>query len=350
MDKKALQLPNGNYPLMSVIVPVYNVAPYLREALDSVIHQTYSHLEILIIDDGSTDDSGKICDEYAGKDGRIRLIHQENKGLSAARNVGLDQSAGDYIAFLDPDDAFHPSFVEMLLHAVVRTKADVAICRYTVQRTEGALDRYKKSGKRGALFPAIGPGIYDRMTALRELVGHRINANVWNKLYKKKLWEKLRFPDGRVYEDIETAYKIAERCEKCCVIDSPLYFYRKRPGSITTTYSRKEFSDWMLAESRVHSYISSHIPEFFSEELLERHKAAFLRALMAYYIHIKGSKNDEEALRRLIVKTGKTEATEKLGVRVSASYWLVCHCPWLLKGMYPLYRPVRRLVWAVVRR
>lgn len=350
MDKKTYQMQDGTFPLVSVIIPVYNVDRYLREALDSVICQTYSHLEIILIDDGSTDASGRICDEYARKDPRIHLIRQENKGLSTARNVGLDCSAGDYIAFLDPDDAFHPSFVEMLLIAIMRTKADMSLCMYTVQHTEGALNRCKKMGKRSTLHPAIGPGTYDRVTVLRALAEQRINVSVWNKLYRKELWEELRFLDGHVYEDGETAYKIAERCEKCCVIDSPLYFYRKRPGSITTTYSQKELSDWLLTHSRIQSYISSHIPEVFSEELLERNQAAFFCALMARYAQIRRSEKDEESLRNLIVETGRMAVPEKLEFHVRTAYWMICHCPWLLKGMYPLYHQFRQFIRAVVRR
>ncbi len=118
-----------NDALISIVIPVYNVRPYLAEALDSVIHQTYANLEILLVDDGSTDGSGEICDEYASKDPRIRVIHQENKGLSASRNAGLDRMRGESVAFLAPDDAFDPCFIEKLAAALNREQADLAMCK-----------------------------------------------------------------------------------------------------------------------------------------------------------------------------------------------------------------------------
>ena len=127
-------------PLVSVIIPIYNVRPYLCEALDSVLRQTYRNLEILIIDDGSDDGSEEICDEYGKKDSRITVIHQKNRGLSAARNVGLNRMRGDYIAFLDPDDAFHPDMIRCLMEALQRNEAEIAVCGiircYTLHRME----------------------------------------------------------------------------------------------------------------------------------------------------------------------------------------------------------------------
>ena len=114
-------------PLVSVIIPVYNVSPYLRESLDSVISQTYTNLEIIAVDDGSTDDSGRICDEYAEKDTRIKVIHQANRGLSAARNAGLNAMTGEYVAFLDSDDALYPEMVECMVKGMEKNAADIAV-------------------------------------------------------------------------------------------------------------------------------------------------------------------------------------------------------------------------------
>lgn len=124
---------NNNY-LITVIIPVFNVKPYLIDALESVINQTYKRLEIIIIDDGSTDGSGEICDEYAQKDDRIRVVHQNNKGLSAARNVGLDLLSGDIIAFFDSDDIYHTDFIEKMVEAMLENNTDIVLCKYTRQR------------------------------------------------------------------------------------------------------------------------------------------------------------------------------------------------------------------------
>ena len=135
-----------NKGFVSVIIPVYNVRPFLEEALDSVLNQTYKNLEIIIIDDGSTDGSGEICDEYAGRDNRIQVIHQDNGGLSAARNAGLDVMTGDLVAFLDPDDAYVDSFIETLVNAMAAEDVDLVICGCTVHYTTGPLS-YPGSGK-----------------------------------------------------------------------------------------------------------------------------------------------------------------------------------------------------------
>ena len=125
-------------PLVSVIIPVYNVAPYLREALDSVIGQTYHNLEILIIDDGSTDGSESICDEYKS-DARVTVIHQKNGGLSNARNTGLDLAQGEFVCFLDPDDAYDTFFVERLIAPMISDHHDIAVCRFSVYKTTGRM-------------------------------------------------------------------------------------------------------------------------------------------------------------------------------------------------------------------
>ena len=133
-------------PLVSVIIPVYNVLPYIREALDSVLHQTWQRLEIFIVDDGSDDGSEAVCDEYR-RDDRVIVIHQENRGLSGARNTGLDRMTGEYVAFLDSDDAFHPEMIQRMLEAVRRTGAELAVCGYEIRRSEGRLTGAGRTGK-----------------------------------------------------------------------------------------------------------------------------------------------------------------------------------------------------------
>ena len=146
--------------LVSIIVPVYNVAPYLREALDSIVNQTYKDLEILIIDDGSTDGSSAICEEYASKDPRIRLIHQSNKGLSGARNTGLEHATGDYVAFIDSDDSVSPVFIESLVNAMTSSSASIAVCKFSIINTSGSMTGVAAS----SLIPSIDPFIQYKLT------------------------------------------------------------------------------------------------------------------------------------------------------------------------------------------
>lgn len=190
--------------LVSVIIPVFNVRPYIAEAIESVLHQTYNNLEIIIIDDGSTDGSEEVCDDYAQRDKRIIVVHKQNEGVSAARNTGLDLLNGDMVAFLDSDDAFHPDFVSVLLEALIRERADIAMCKYTDHCT---VEKMKKIGEEKE-EPGMEEGVYDRFDALRALNDRKINHAVWNKLYRQELWKKIRFPSGHMYEDVDTTFRI----------------------------------------------------------------------------------------------------------------------------------------------
>lgn len=171
---------------VSVIIPVFNVHPYLIEALDSVRNQTYDNLEIVLIDDGSTDGSEKICDEYAYIDNRIKLIHQHNKGLSAARNVGLEIMTGDAVAFLDPDDKFHPDYINLMLTALQNYNADIVICKAAAKHTLGEMVWDSKE-----IYSDTPDGLFDRKSSLQLHADGKINDGVWNKLYRKELWEKI---------------------------------------------------------------------------------------------------------------------------------------------------------------
>ena len=180
-------------PLVSVIIPIYMIDRYVGICVESVINQTYTNLEIVIVDDGSTDGSGGICDEYAQRDRRIRVIHQENRGLSAARNTGLDKVSGEYIAFLDSDDAYRPDYVETMMRFMISDEPDLVLSRYEDCRTTGKLEG--NGGKDGGkeVHPSILPGVYDRAGALRGLAEGTISPNIWNRIYRRKLWNSIRF-------------------------------------------------------------------------------------------------------------------------------------------------------------
>ncbi len=217
--------------LVSVIIPVYNVRPYLREALDSVINQTYQNLEIIIVDDGSTDGSGEVCDEYKA-DSRVRVVHQENQGLSGARNTGLDHMTGEYVAFLDSDDAFHPDMVGTMMEAMLRHGAELAVCGYNTFETEGSLQQ----AKREACFQFEKEEELTGAEAFQRILEGRIPVYAWNKLYKKTIWRQLRYPEGHVFEDSRVIPYVMEQCERVVVIPRILADYRVRkralPGSI----------------------------------------------------------------------------------------------------------------------
>ena len=208
---------------VSVIVPVYNVKEYLRESLDSLLVQTYRNLEILVVDDGSTDGSGKICDEYTRKDARIQVVHQENQGLSGARNTAMDLMTGELVMFLDPDDAYHPEMIWKMVETLCREQADMVLCKFSVHRT---LQKMNPNGSGMRRLPSAPEGKYDRVSALQALASERFNYSVWNRIYRRKLWDGIRFPQGHVYEDVVVDYRILDRINSLYVLDDELYFQR----------------------------------------------------------------------------------------------------------------------------
>ncbi len=336
-------------PLVSIIVPVYNVEPYLDEALESVIHQTYHNLEVLVIDDGSTDGSGTICDDFARRDERIRVIHQDNRGISSARNVGLDQMRGDVVAFLDPDDVYQIVFIEKLMNVMIKENADVVLCRYTVFSDTGMRCHKRMNSK-----PSGAAGVYDRVRGLNAFANREINTHVWNKLYRRALWSEIRFPDGHVYEDMETSFRMFDLCTKSCVIEDPLYLHRSRPGSITTTYSVENYRDFDLAYSRIVPFMESLVPEILTEVQVRQWRRNHLESMILSYIKVPRKLRDKgvfcEELRKIIIDVGRKNNAETHGFRTRVAWEMICSCPCLLRIAYALYRPLWRLVRMITRR
>lgn len=213
-------------PLVSVIIPIYKVEPYLRRCIDSVISQTYTNLEIILVDDGSPDNCPAICDEYAQKDNRIKVIHKRNGGLSSARNAGLDICKGDYISFIDSDDWVSPSYIQTLLKNALEKNADISIVSYTTF-TEGFSDYYTIPQ-----FSTIET--FNNHDLLRHLCLHDYKEFMasWGKLFKKNCFNNIRFPVGQLYEDSRINYKIYHKTTKACFQKTPLYFYLARKDSI----------------------------------------------------------------------------------------------------------------------
>ncbi len=214
--------------LVSVIIPVYNVGEYLQTCIDSVKRQTYKDLQIILVDDGSTDGSGLICDKAAKEDDRIRVIHRTNGGLSAARNSGIEEAHGEYICFIDSDDWVDESFVERLYQLAEKDNADVAACGYyRTGSEEEAADAVKDREWEKTVH-------YTNIQAVRELIEEKnVKSVVWNKLFKRKLWLHTRFPEGRFHEDEFTTYRVLWEASGVVETDRILYFYRERPSSIT---------------------------------------------------------------------------------------------------------------------
>ena len=242
--------------MISVIVPVYKVVPYLRQCIESIISQTYRDLEILLIDDGSPDECGEICEEYKEKDHRVRVFHTENHGLSAARNLGLQYAKGEYIGFIDSDDWIEPEMYEVLLRRLHESEYDIVVCGYEV-----ISDKKIKEWKQVE-------AVCDHNDALTSLIKEKINNAVWNKLYSKELLQKSEiddalFPEGENYEDIAVMHRIVDNAKSVAIMPEMLYHYRIRLGSITKTNTAKNLIDYADARFSRYYYFRNEYPKLF---------------------------------------------------------------------------------------
>lgn len=250
-----------NNSKITVVIPVYNVEQYIEECIESVINQTYTNLEIILVDDGSTDNSGNICNKFEKIDKRIKVIHKANGGLSDARNIGLKVSTGEYIQFIDSDDYIEKDMIETLYKTINEYNADIAICNHYVL----------KNGKTSNDSTGIIT-IYNNKEVLKEfLLDTKIRAYTWEKLWKKSLFEGIEFPFGRKFEDIATTPKLFWKAEKIVLNDIPKYYYRQREGSIMNKQSnelRLEYIDIVKNIDEEMKKIVPELEEYFSYNLI----------------------------------------------------------------------------------
>lgn len=222
---------------ISVIVPVYGVEQYLDACIQSIAEQTYENLEIILVDDGSRDRCPEICDTWAKKDARIRVIHKENGGLSSARNAGLAVATGEYIGFVDSDDYIHPRMYEILLEAMKENDVKMASCLSTPVKADGELPDIAKNADVTVLS-------VDQM--LDGIFRKQIGTSVWRKLYEKSIFEHIRFPEGEINEDYPLIVPIARESGGMVWVKQVLYGYRTRPGSITNSGMMSRSPDILL--------------------------------------------------------------------------------------------------------
>ena len=329
-------------PLVSVIIPVYNVVNYLREAVDSIINQTYNNLEIILVDDGSIDGSATVCDQYL-YDSRVTVVHQENKGLSGARNTGLDIMTGEYVAFLDSDDAFYPEMIQTMITEIKDNEADLVVCGFYSYRTEkGLLSRTRQTHK-GCYFKK------ERISgaeALKRLFFGEINYAVWNKIYCRKLWEGLRFSEGRVYEDVQVMYELLGKCKKVLLLPEIMVAYRIRTDSITKTASIQNVKDYLYSQQLRAVQMEKCVPDRFSEEELKQFEEVQLRSLIRQYSQWMTSHPDKES--KAVLEETRTQIKQKRGriqllsFKTRIMYQLCMISPYGITLLSPIYNAFRR--------
>lgn len=237
-------------PLISIIVPIYKVEQYIDKCVESILHQSYENIEVILVDDGSPDNCGRLCDEYAKRDGRIKVIHKENGGLSDARNAGIDISEGDYIGFVDSDDYILPEMYEELYKLLKETDSDIAVCR-ALKFKDGTEIKKEKTEAGSAVY--TGDGI------LNALFERKIDNYAWNKLYKRELFDDIRYPYRKIYEDLFTTYKLCAISSSVVVTDDKLYCYRLRDDSIMGMTRTRISTDKFEAYYGIDDYFESNV-------------------------------------------------------------------------------------------
>lgn len=244
---------------ISVIVPIYRVEDYLHRCIDSIINQTYTNLEIILVDDGSPDNCPMICDEYAEKDSRIRVVHKKNGGLSDARNAGLGIATGEYIAFVDSDDWVHKDMYKVLHDTMKKNNADIVEC--------GILSTYEYIDDKK--IDNIRIQSYSKSDSIGALITQEIRQTVWNKLYKREVINNILFDIGKLHEDEFWTYKILDRSNNLIRIDNKMYYYFQRENSImSNSYSIKRL-DALEARYKRYLFIKDKYPKYTDKARLD---------------------------------------------------------------------------------
>ncbi len=300
-------------PEISVIIPSYNGEEYLKDAIESVLGQDFTDFELILVDDGSTDSTGSIMDRAAEEDARLRVIHQPNGGLSAARNSALDAATGRWIYFLDSDDLMARGALRTLHEAAVREGAEIAIAPYRTFAGEPPKLPLKAR-------PRIRVVSGTEATELA-LYQHGVDNAACGKLYKRRLWEKLRFRKGILYEDLDIFYRLWPAAERVAIVEDPLYLYRMQPGSILHRFNRRRL-DVLDVTDRMVEWIEREHPELRAAAH-DRRMSAHYNMLLLMARHGFDDAASRERCERVIreeapasLRSGRVRAKNRLGALV----------------------------------
>lgn len=248
--------------MISVVVPVYNVAQYLPDCMNSIFAQNVADMEVILVDDGSTDNSGALCDQYTKKYGNVKVIHQKNAGLSAARNTGIEAAKGEFITFVDSDDMLADGFISTALELAKTYQADFIAfshvrCKAETQWPMKCLSQSED----------YKPRVYDeRVQKMQKfLIGTEIGTTAWAKVYRRELFETIRYPVGKYHEDVFTTYKVVDKANRVVTISQVGYLYRKSPNSITTSGFSEKRLDSIQGKKEQLAFIRAHYPSLNKE-------------------------------------------------------------------------------------
>lgn len=272
------------HTLISVIVPIYRVEKYLSQCVDSILNQTYKNLEVILVDDGSPDGCGQICDAYAAKDSRVRVIHKENGGLSDARNAGIDIARGDYLAFADSDDWLEPDAYEAMLAAMERHGARL-VCA-------GRLDEDEETGESTVGLCPEQESLLPAVPLVRKIFHwDHMDSAAWDKLYARELFDEIRYPVGKIMEDVPTTYRLVLRAGGGVLLPKPVYHYRHRAGSITASGVSEKTFHFVEHTEKICRDICQNAPELIPD-------ARYLRVYSLRFMVLALEISDKETKQR----------------------------------------------------
>lgn len=284
-----------NEELISIIIPVYNVEKYLEKCINTIINQTYINIEVILVNDGSTDKSLNICNEFKEKDKRIKIINKKNGGLSDARNAGIKNAHGKYICFIDSDDYIHEKYVEELYNLIVKNNSQIAVCNF---------ERVDEEGRCLSTNNIIAEVISGKKT-IEKLSNKEfapVGVVVWNKLYDINLFENIKYPIGKIHEDAFVIYKLYYLAEKVAITSKSLYYYRKVPTSIMNKkFNLKRLDILQALEERVKFFFDKGEDILYQLALIE-----YESTLIMHYVNCRRYlKNYKDIQKKLLKKFRK---------------------------------------------
>lgn len=276
------------FPKISIIVPVFNVEKYIHDCIESILNQSFKDFELILVNDGSSDRSGDICDEYSKKDKRIAVIHKENGGQSSARNRGIDIAKGEYVGFIDSDDWIEPDMYKILYEKAIEINADISACNIV---------EYQKDSSKRFFCLDKTDRIFDRNAAINEIyLNERLTFSPCNKLYKLELFKGLRFKEGYILEDMDFAYKIIHHSNKIFYTGQALYNYRYNDNStLRKTFSKKRLDEYQVRKDMYTFYL-----ENYPNQANEVYAELVLKGLELYINVEKYYRNEKKQYKYLI--------------------------------------------------
>lgn len=324
-----------NLPKLSIIVPIYKSEKYIHNCVDSILNQTFRDFELILVDDGSPDNCGKICDEYANIDSRVRTIHKKYGGVSDARNLGIEKAKGEIIGFVDSDDEIDLNMYKIMIDYLLTNNLDIVCADTYVVRPTRNKKTFRPRYNRNMIF--------NHLEAINTILDGTLDNAVWNKIYKRSVIGDIRYPKGRVYEDVATTYKYIANADKVGYLCQPLYYYFKRKGSIIdTSFNSKARYDCFLGyRERFYFAINKNLA--CKQQAKQLALKTALSALTAFYSDKIDYQNEQyKDLCKFIYENSDFEIND-LKVKERILLWSFSNCSAIHRIYALLSRKIKKI-------